>query len=222
MISHDLRNPLNAVLAGATVLQEVDLPEERRTELIGAILRSGRRMQRLTGDLLDITRIEAGLFSVDPAPLDPRELVQEALRACEFGAGRTGVFLTSEVEDDLPPVRADRGRALQVFDNLLSNAIRHTPEGGRVTALAEKIEEGVRFGVADTGPGIPRDLLPRVFDRFHQGDGPRRGAAGLGLPIAKGIVEAHGGRIWAESGADGSRFFFVLPEAGADGRGAVA
>lgn len=214
IVSHDLRSPLNAVTAGASLLLDIPLSDAKRQEQLRAIKRSAQRMERLTRDLLDLTRIEAGYLPVEVAPHDVRSLLDEALNAATHAAGRTGVFLSFEVEDDLPPVQADRQRILQVLDNLLTNAIRYTPQGGRVTVAADVRGDGVCLRVVDTGPGIPPEVRRHVFDRYWQGEGPSRGGAGLGLAIAKGIVEAHGGEIGVESEVGrGTTFHFTLPVA---------
>ncbi len=212
IVSHDLRSPLNAVLAGASLLLDVPLSQEKRERQYASIKRSAERMERLTRDLLDITRIESGHLKVEPRSEDVRSLVAEALEAATFAAGRTGVFLSAEVPDNLPPARADHARVLQVLDNLLSNAIRHTPEGGRVTAAVDSLRDTLRFRVSDTGGGIPDELRDHVFDRYWQGEHADHGGAGLGLPIAKGIVDAHGGRIWLQTTpGHGTTFYFTLP-----------
>lgn len=212
VVSHDLRSPLNAVLAGASLLLDTPLSEEKRRKQYAAILRSARRMERLTGDLLDITRIEAGAFPIDPRPQPVSPIMTEALESARDTADQAGVTLAVEVADPLPLVAADRDRLLQVMDNLLVNAIRHTPVGGRVTVGANRSETGVRFTVSDTGPGVAEEMRDRIFDRYCQADGNLHGGAGLGLPIAKGIVEAHGGRIWLEApAASGAVFVFEIP-----------
>src|SRR5207248_3630507 len=123
-----------------------------------------------------------------------------------------GVALSVEAEDTLPPVRADRAQIARVLINLLNNAIQHTPAGGRITVTSRAENGNVRFAVLDTGAGIPQEYLPRIFERFVQVPGATAGGAGLGLPIAKRIVEAHGGTIWAESEVGkGARFFFTVP-----------
>lgn len=214
VVSHDLRSPLNAVLAGASLLLEVPLSDEKREDQYRSILRSAERMERLTRDLLDITRIEAGHLRIEPKPQDVRSLLEDALEGATFAAGRIGIFLSSDVRDDVPRVRADRSRVLQVLDNLLSNAIRHTSEGGRVTASAEALGDVIRFAVSDTGAGIPADIREQVFDRYCQAGRTDHGGAGLGLPIAKGIIDAHHGQIWLETTeGEGTTFFFTLPAA---------
>jgi PAS domain S-box-containing protein len=223
VVSHDLRSPLNAVLAGASLLLDVPLSDEQRTDQYRAIRRSAERMERLTRDLLDITRIEAGHLRIEPGAEDIRSLVEEALEAADFAAGRTGVFLSSRVPDDLPKARADRARILQVLDNLLANAIRHTPQGGRVTVAADASEESVRVCVADTGSGIPPELRDQVFGRYYQAEGAAHGGAGLGLAIAKGIVDAHGGSIWLDTDVGkGTTVYFTLPRATGQEGSAVA
>ncbi|MBW3533870.1 MAG: PAS domain-containing protein [Gemmatimonadetes bacterium] len=214
IVSHDLRSPLNAVLAGASLLLEIPLPDDKRQEQHEAIKRSAQRMESLTRDLLDITRIEAGHLRVEPKAEDARSLVDEALEAAGFAAAREGIALSCEVPGDLPRVKADRARILQVLDNLLSNSIRHTGEGGSVIVRVEACDGDVRFQVTDTGVGVPPELADHIFDRYWQAQRSDHGGAGLGLPIARGIVEAHRGRIWLEStSGSGTTFVFSLPNA---------
>jgi signal transduction histidine kinase len=128
-------------------------------------------------------------------------------------AASSTITLEAHIEDDLPPVLADAARVQQVLSNLVGNAVKFTPRSGRITVCAEHIDGEVRFGVIDTGPGIPAEQLPHIFGRFWQAKSDHRGI-GLGLAIAKGIVEAHNGRIWVESHVGlGSTFYFTLPTA---------
>ena len=166
-------------------------------------------MNRLIQDLLDVAKIESGTFSIDSRPLDVSALLRETLD--QFGAlvEDQNLELERDANPDLPPVSADLDRVLQVFSNLIGNAVKFTPQGGRIVLRADRWDGAVRFSVADTGPGIPPESLPYLFDRFWQARSARRAGAGLGLTICKGIIEAHGGRIWTESEeGQGSTFHF--------------
>jgi signal transduction histidine kinase len=169
-------------------------------------------MNRLIQDLLDVARMEAGQLTVERAQLSAGGLIAEAVDMQRPLASSSSLELRVDVDPDVAEVWGDRNRLLQVFENLIGNAIKFTQAGGRITAGATSRDDEVVFWVADTGDGIPSEHLPRVFDRFWQATRTGREGAGLGLPIAKGIVEAHGGRIWAESTAgSGSTFFFTIP-----------
>lgn len=210
-VSHDLRNPLGTIYTAATLLRDVPLQEDARRRQVEIICRTAERMEALIKDLLDVSRMEAGRFSIDPTPERTTSLMREAREMLANVAESNNVEL-AEADLHEAAVMADRDRVLQVFSNLIGNALKFTPAGGTVTLAAESCDDGVCFHVRDTGPGIAPDDLPRIFDRFwHGGAG---GGSGLGLAIAKGIVEAHGGRIWAESDGSGSRFSFTLPLAG--------
>ncbi len=223
IVSHDLRNPLNVVTFSSDVLlrswdgSPARAGERRQLE---GIAQAAERMRRLILDLLDVARVDAGSLPVEPAPCPAGPLAAHALELDAALAEERGVSVQSLVPDDAPLVLADRERILQVLSNLLGNAVRFTPPGGAITLRADACAREVRFALADTGPGIPPDDLPHVFDRFWRGQRSARSGAGLGLAIARGIVEAHGGRIWAESvPGEGSTFYFTLPRADA-GRGA--
>jgi len=223
IVSHDLRNPLGVVTFSSDVLLRswAECPERagERRQLEG-IAQAAERMRRLILDLLDVARVDAGSLPVEPAPCPAGPLAAHALELDAALAEERGVTVRSLVPDDAPLVLADRERILQVLSNLLGNAVRFTPPGGAITLRADACEREVRFALEDTGPGIPPDDLPHVFDRFWRGQRSSRSGAGLGLAIARGIVEAHGGRIWAESvPGEGSTFYFTLPRADA-GRGA--
>ncbi|HYR06569.1 MAG TPA: ATP-binding protein, partial [Longimicrobium sp.] len=211
VVAHDLRNPLMAISMYAHVLHETGLTRQQ-AEWLEVVLRNTERMNGLIQDLLDISALEAGRLRVQPAPCAVAPLLAEALQLLEPQARAAGVRLSRAEGGEVPAVVADRDRVLQVLSNLLGNAVKFTPAGGGVQLAAEARGGEVVFTVRDDGPGIGADDLPRVFDRFWQGRGTRRGGAGLGLAIARGIVESHGGRIGVEStpGA-GSTFFFSLP-----------
>jgi PAS domain S-box-containing protein len=215
VVSHDLRNPLHAVLIAASFLEEfpdTSAWSERDRRQVEVIRRSAEQMARLIQDLVEVISLESGPLPLERSPLDVAGVLDGVTSTFLPIAERKRVHLVAEAASGLPPVLADRGRLLQVFSNLVGNAVRFTPEGSVVALKAEREGPQVRFSVADTGPGIAPEHLPHLFDRFWQA---KRGAGkglGLGLAIAKGIVEAHGGRIWVESrvGA-GSTFLFTLP-----------
>ncbi len=211
VVSHDLRNPLNTIGMAMTLLLS-EASDERKREQARAIQRCLDQMTRLTDDLVDVAKIESGGLRIVPAPCSPRALAQAAVQSIDARAGSESLTIRTGATTDRP-VWADRERVLQVFSNLLSNAIEHTPEGGTITVRTQDEEpDRVLFSVHDTGHGISPDQLTRVFDRFWQADRAGRAGAGLGLSIARGIVEGHGGRIWADSEPGrGSTFYFTLP-----------
>jgi len=211
VVAHDLRNPLTAISMYASLLLEAPRDPETQRGQLRTMLELTEQMNRLIQDLLDVSRIEAGQLRVHPAPLPVPPLLDDALDLVRMAAGARGISLEVDVQGGLPRVFADRDRVLQVLSNLLGNAVKFTPRGGRVRLRAWGTKGEVEIAVSDSGPGIPPDHLPLVFDRFWQGDA-RRVGAGLGLAIARGIVEAHGGRIRAESASGaGSTFSFTLP-----------
>ena len=213
-VSHDLRNPLNSISLAAELLQRAWpadpalLPERG---LLDAILVSTEQMRRMVMDLLDQSRLDAGGIPVCPQPVELGPVLRAAADSQRLVAQQRGVTLT--VIDAVPcPVLADDARIDQVLGNLVGNALAHTPHGGRVTIAGERVGHEVRVSVSDTGPGIEAHDLALVFDRFWRGGGCRGHGAGLGLSIAKAIVEAHGGRIHAESApGQGATFTFTLP-----------
>jgi PAS domain S-box-containing protein len=211
-VAHDLRNPLAAVSMAAALLTESRSVEQVLPRMLPAILRSVEQMDHLIQDLLDVTRLESGTLRVEPLPVEVPQLLERALELLQGRAEQNGVHMHGEPSAALPVVLADDQRVIQVLSNLLGNAVKFTPAGGEVTLRAEPGEGEVVFSVSDTGPGIPAGELPHVFDRFWQARSTRKGGAGLGLAIAKGLVEAHGGRIWVHSEPGrGSRFCFTIP-----------
>jgi signal transduction histidine kinase len=221
IVSHDLRNPIHTINLAASFLLEVAPAEDRRItsrRQLDVIRRSANRANRLISDLLDVARIQAGGLAVEPVPGEAASLVQEAFETAAPMAAGKKVALEREVPENLPAVCVDRDRILQVFANLIGNAIKFTPEGGHITICAESETLAVKFAVRDTGPGIPPEHLPHVFDRYWQAKSTAKLGTGLGLSIAKGIVEAHGGRIWVESEpGQGASFLFTLPAAPSTG-----
>jgi len=215
VVSHDLRSPLATVQAVGELLVEVPLDRERREAQLRNLLRASARMERLIQDLMDIARIDGGGLVVRPSPVEAASLVEAGFESMWARAERAGIALRRVGDLDGVRVHADADRILQVWENLISNALRHTEEGGVVTLRAERTNAGVDFRVEDTGSGIPEEALPQLFDRFWRADQLRREGAGLGLTIVRGIVEAHGGRIRVASEVGrGTTFAFTLPEAG--------
>ncbi|MCY1045096.1 PAS domain-containing sensor histidine kinase [Corallococcus sp. bb12-1] len=212
IVAHDLRAPLNVIALSAGVLRK-ELPESRALQRpLDSLEKSLQRANRLIQDLLDVARLEGGGLSVERELLDVAPLVREAVELHRALAEAKSLQLVAVVPEGLPTVFADRERALQIFSNLVGNALKFTPEGGSIT-LRVRAEGGqVRFSVRDTGPGIPPEDLPHLFEPFWQAHAKRKEGAGLGLAIVKGLVEAHGGQLGVEShpGA-GSTFFFTLP-----------
>jgi signal transduction histidine kinase len=212
IVAHDLRNPLNTIhMATSLLLEETGL-EKSRVSQLRIIQRSGERMNRLIQDLLSVTAIEAGRLSIAPRKVTVHDLFHEASEMLEPIVREKSITFTVMAADDLPPVRADSARVLQVLSNLVGNAVKFTPPGGAITLSAARKDGTVECSVSDTGPGIPPAQIPRLFGKFWQakrGDG--RGV-GLGLAIARGIVEAHGGTIEVQSELGrGSVFTFALP-----------
>lgn len=215
IVSHDLRNPLNAVVLASSLLKMSDALSSEDREQLDIVDLSAQRMRRLIEDLLDVTRLEGGKrLPIEPAALDVEPLVNEAYDLFKAQAGEASIALTCAVESDAPPVWADHHRVLQVLSNLIGNALKFTPPGGTVHTAAHRRNGAVLFVVGDNGPGVPREHLKDIFNPYWQGKRAERMGAGLGLPIAKGIVESHGGRIWVESEQGrGTRFLFTLPVA---------
>ena len=219
MVSHDLNNLLGGILLSANLLAKhaSDTPQGQKIATgTSRIQLYAARMKRLIADLTDVTSLCAGKLALTTAPDDARVLIAEALDTFRLLAAEKRIRLETETVSASLPVVSDHGRILQVLVNLVGNAVKFTPEGGRVSARAARVGDEVHFSVVDNGPGIPPDLLEAVFERFWQaGENDRRGL-GLGLYIAKSIVEAHGGRIWAESRiGEGSAFHFTLPTSAA-------
>ena len=175
------------------------------------IRNSAAHMKALIDDLLDLAKIEQNRFVLRPRPSDSGVLIEESLRAASPLAAAKKIRIASQV--DSTTLEVDPEQVFRVLSNLLGNAIKFTPEGGTVTIRGERQSDQMKIAVSDTGPGIPADQLPHVFERYWQARPARQLGTGLGLYIAKGIVEAHGGRIWAES-PGGARLIFTLPLAG--------
>ncbi|WP_224240195.1 sensor histidine kinase [Hyalangium gracile] len=217
MVSHDLRTLLGGIALQAALLKRDAAEDEVGRKTVQAaekIQRFTARMNRLIGDLVDVASIEEGRLRVAPALQDATALVRESVEAFQPLASSQSLSFDVEIRGNTLMAKFDHERILQVLANLLSNALKFTPPGGRISLQVEPVGQDVRFSVTDTGSGIPSHQLDAVFERFWQARGEDRRGLGLGLYISKGIVEAHGGRIWVESQPDvGSTFAFTLPGA---------
>jgi signal transduction histidine kinase len=218
IISHDLRNLLGAVAGNVRLLakQASDTDEGRRTVAgMERIQRYVARMNRLIGDLVDVVSIDAGKLAIHVQPADAAEVISEAVEAFAHAAEEKGITIVFESSERELPAIFDRERMLQVLANLITNSIKFTASGGAITVRGERTPHELRVTVRDTGQGIAENTLEAVFERFWQvGKNDHRGL-GLGLYISKSIVDAHDGRIWAESKlGQGSAFHFSIPVTG--------
>ena len=211
VVAHDLRNPLNIVsLAAHTLLSQLADATARRT--VERISRSAQRADQMLRDLLAISAIETGAFTVESAPVDAAELILGALESQYSLATSASIIVAADVSPGLPPLRADEKRLMDVLENLIGNAVKFTPAGGSITIGANNQGNEILLWVKDSGSGIDPEQLPHVFDRFWQAQKKERRGIGLGLSICQGIVLAHGGRIWVESALGvGTTMFFTIP-----------
>jgi PAS domain S-box-containing protein len=212
-VVHDLRNPLSAIVLQTQLMKRGPGAIERRDPApVERIQRLARQMAQLLDDLLDVSRIEAGRLCLHKVPFPMLKLLAEAVEAAQPQAFVSGIELHADIRNDLPVVTADRLRVFEAVSNLIGNALKFTPRTGTVSIRAEAADAELCVRVTDSGPGVSPEVMNRLFEPFWQaGLGDRRGA-GLGLSITKGIVEAHGGRIWVESAPGaGATFSFTLP-----------
>ncbi len=214
--SHELRTPLTSALMAIQLLLEPGggplTPRQR--ELLEMCRDDGQRLTRLMQDLLDVSRLEAGRLPAGLVPTDIRTVAERAVSALAAQASARGLVLTERIDPSLPGVLADPALIERVLTNLLTNALRATDAGGTVTVTAEPGSDHVVVAVRDTGRGIAPEHLPRLFEKFGQVPGGAPGGAGLGLSIARQIVEMHHGRIWVQSEPGrGATFSFTLPHA---------
>lgn len=211
-VSHELRTPLNAILGWARLLRS-DMPEERRDRAIATVERNAEAMAHLIEDLLDVSRIVSGKMRLDIGAVDLALVVERALDATRIGAEAKGIRIDSKVEGTPPTVPGDASRLQQVVWNLVCNAVKFTPQGGRIDVVVRERDGQIEVVVADTGAGIAPELLGHVFSPFWQGATQGRGATrglGLGLAIVQSIAELHGGRIEAQSPGPGLGTTFIL------------
>ncbi len=216
-VSHELRTPLTAIKGSLEGLMDGILPANEET--FQQLHAEADRLNRLVDDLQELSRVEARAYPLDIRPLEVASLVQTVTKRLAPQAESKRITLDLELPPHLPPLLADEDRAIQILTNLIANALQYTPPGGRVTISAKALGGEVQMSVRDTGIGIPAEHLPHLFDRFYRVDKSRSrqngGGSGIGLTIARALVEAHGGRIWVESEGEGkgSRFTFTLPAA---------
>jgi len=213
-ISHELRTPLASLKALAETLQESaldDPPAARR--FLNRIEAEVDALSLMVQELLELSRIESGKVPLELKPVPPQDLLTSAIERLQLQSENSGIQVQLHCPADLPLVLADPPRIEQVVVNLLHNAIKFTPAGGNITLSAESSEDIILFSIKDTGSGISAEDLPRIFERFFKADRARSGGGtGLGLAISRHLVEAHGGRIWAESlEGHGSTFYFTIP-----------
>jgi signal transduction histidine kinase len=216
-VAHELKNPMAVIHGYASFLSKEEVPPAEMRKALRAILTNADRVVGMIEHLQEAVRLESSGFAVETRVVEGAALLQEAAESAELEAARRGVRLRwrSPIGDSLHVV-AEPKKIAQVLANLLGNALKFTPEGGVIDAHAQRDGNFVRFAVIDTGPGIPADELPHLFERFYQArdNTQKNKGLGLGLAICKGLVESHGGRIWVESllGA-GCGFNFTLPAA---------
>jgi two-component system sensor histidine kinase KdpD len=214
-VSHDLRTPLTSIKGyTTTILRHYDrLTDDEKRDFLHEIEIASDRLTELIENLLQLSRLEAGGFHMQKEPVVIVSMLSNAIEDVEQKT--KGYRFVSHYQEPLPLIDADPRRIRQVLDNLLSNAVKYSPEGTEIAVVCEVMEKELMVRVRDQGVGISPEELDKVFDRFYQassGASQRGGGVGLGLAICKGIIEAHGGRIWAESTlGKGSTFIFTLP-----------
>jgi signal transduction histidine kinase len=210
-LSHELRTPLNAMLGWVRMLRTQRMNDEQREHALAIVERNAAVQARLVQDILDVSSIVTGKLRLSVAPMDLRDTVAAAIETVNPAADAKGVAIR-RAPDRPSPIAGDAARLQQVAWNLLNNAVKFTPSGGRIDVRVEDTDGGTRLTVADTGVGIPAHMLPVIFERFRQGDGAQRshGGLGLGLSIVKHVVEAHGGRVTVSSEGEGRGATFVV------------
>lgn len=216
-IAHELRTPLSLIIGHAEAVHDGVLPPTR--ENFEIIREESTRLEHLVNDLRILSLADAGELSIQPQPIQPQRLLQDVASTYQYEAQRKNVKLELEIASPLPTIEVDPGRMTQVLTNILENALRHTPEGGRIVLSAKGVGDRVELAIQDSGPGLAAEDLNRIFDRFYRTDASRQrdgafaGGSGLGLAIARSIVQAHGGSIVAESEpGKGLRVILGLPK----------
>jgi signal transduction histidine kinase/ActR/RegA family two-component response regulator len=215
IVSHDLQTPLSGILLAARGLEDTPVASNALAARLLVTIQLGiERMSRMVDDLLDVSSIDAGRLSLDLRDQEAGDLVEDALKSLKPMTGEKNLRLHADPPDRGILVRCDRDRILQVFANLIGNSIKFAPRGGSISIDAVVTPSSMKFAVRDTGPGVDPALLPHLFERYSQATATSRRGRGLGLYICKGIIEAHAGRIWAQSDpSKGLTVFFTLPRA---------
>ena len=213
IVAHDLRNPLNLISSSSSLLlEQPELSVAQRERMLQMTQRAVGQMNRLTSDLLDATRLQSGELKLELADIDARAVLRQVEELFGHAAMEKQIALRCTIPDGRMLVHVDMGRALQALGNLVANALKFTQPGGEVRVRAARCGESVVFSVADTGSGMSLEEQRRAFDRFFQARAGDLRGVGLGLTITKGIVVAHGGRIWLRSEpGKGTTFFFTVP-----------
>ena len=213
-VGHDLRNPLHVIATAVAAMQSPALPQQQRASLAATLQRNLRRMNRLLNDLLDLSRIDSGRLSIERVPVDVAALMAEVRESFEPDARAVAIAFTCEAPGGIGAVAGDHDRLCQVLSNLVGNSLKFTPPGGHIAVHAEGRDGHVEFSVHDDGPGLDPAQLQHLFVRYWKARPASTTGTGLGLAIAKGIVEAHGGRIRAESEpGHGTVIRFSIPRA---------
>jgi signal transduction histidine kinase len=211
---HEIRTPLSALTATSHILLRPNLSDEQRAEFVQMIQGETSRLATMTTDFLDLAKLESGRMRFAPEPFELKGLIAECVDVVKPQAAGRRVAMHIDVLPDLPSTNSDRGKIKQVLLNLLTNAVKYNKEGGGIFITAQCTEEAICVAVRDTGKGIPPEALPRMFEKFYRvpdSEGMAQGT-GLGLPIAKRIVEVHGGKMTVESEVNvGTTFRFTLP-----------
>jgi signal transduction histidine kinase len=214
-MSHELRTPLNAIIGFSEVLLQKIFGEinAKQADYLGDILSSGKHQLSLINDILDLSKVEAGRLELERSTFGVAEAVTGAIALVRERATQHAIALSEEIEPGIGPIDADQRKVKQVLVNLLSNAVKFTPDGGRVDVSVRREDDQVLFAVKDTGPGIAPEDIVRIFGEFEQTNSARgKEGTGLGLALAKRLVELHGGQIWVDSQVgNGSTFSFSLP-----------
>lgn len=217
-VSHELRTPLTSIKGYAeTLLEGALLDKDNAKDFIEIIYRDSDRLAKLIDDLLDLSKIEKGELKMVFLPTDIQEVINRTIKVLESQAKRKSISVNLNIPEGLPKILADETRISQVVLNLIDNAIKYTPDGGRVLISTSAKDRLVQVNVTDTGIGIPEKDIPRIFERFYRVDKARSrelGGTGLGLSIVKHIIQAHEGKVWVKSElGQGSTFSFTIPQA---------
>ena len=216
MLVHELRSPLSIIKGSSDlILREANnLSREDIEKLLAQIRTSSTGLLKIVNDILDASKMESGIFKIEKVEGNMNALLEEEREYYNAKAKEKGINFALDLDSNLPRFKFDPDRIRQVMNNFLSNALKFTPEGGSVYIKSYKGSEGAVISVCDSGPGIPEEVKPKLFHKFVQmqnGTGKEKGT-GLGLVIAKGIIEAHGGRVWIEdNNPRGAKFVFQLP-----------